>query len=471
MQRIATLFIMSWLLVSPAIPQPGPAMPSENGPEFQAYFPPPNESNATLLMRFRDEIMSAAGLEGGFEGLNLPANLSQREVAAFGTLGENGDRHFAVAFRTPELPAEFDGKKGWRQHANSVVWVSDSFPAELVQRLVASLPQTAGDTSDRFRMRIQAKWMGLPRMGDPTVVDLPGGSLGQALARIDQVDIEGKIGEAVEMVMTARCPGPEQTAIVADAWRSFLFSFRGGSGGPQQVLDSLSRARVFERGPHIEIRVPLTLPALERLRHAQASRQFLNWAQLGYGRESSERLPELFQILGAIKGARIADLGAGSGFLTLRLARAVGRQGKVFAVDINAPVLDRLRERVRSSGLRQVEVIEGKADNPELGGKELDAVLIVNAYHEMPAYTEILQHLKKSLRTGGKLVLLEPYSPETEKKTRDEQVGDHQIAPELVVQELEKAGFEVILIDREYIGNTHEDHSHHNGLVVARKSP
>jgi len=471
MKRIATIFMMSWLLVSAAMPQPGPAKPSENGPQFQAYFPPPKESNATLLMRFRDEIMAAAGLEGGFEGLNLPADLSRREVAAFGTLGENGDRHFAVAFRTRELPAEFDGKPSWTRHANSVVWVSDSFPSELAQRLVGSLPQPGGDTSSRFQMQIQAKWMGLPRTGDPSVVDLPGGSLGQALASIDQVDIEGKIGKSVEMAMTARFPGPAQTAIVADAWRSFLFSFRGGSGGPQQVLDSLSRTKVFERGRDLEIRVPLSEPALERLRHAQASRQFLNWAQLGYGREASERLPELFQILGAIKGARIADLGAGSGFLTLRLARAVGRQGKVFAIDINAPVLDRLRERVRASRLRQVEVIEGKADNPGLGGKNLDAVLIVNAYHEMPAYTEILQHLKRSLRPGGKLVLLEPYSPEGEKKTRDEQVGDHQIAPELVVQELEKAGFEVILIDREYIGNTHEDHSHHNGLVVARKSP
>ncbi len=141
----------------------------------------------------------------------------------------------------------------------------------------------------------------------------------------------------------------------------------------------------------------------------------------------------------------------------------------MFAVDINAPVLAGLRERVKASGLAQVEVIEGEVDNPNLGGKDLDAVLIVNAYHEMSAYQEILQHLKRSLRVGGKLVLLEPYSPEGEKKTREEQVESHQIAPEMVAQELEAAGFKVTLLDREFTSNKHEDHSHHNGLVVAQK--
>lgn len=469
MKRIAIILFVGLLLQGPAFSQPASVTDSENGPDFWASFPPANESNETLLLRFRDEIVAAAGLKGGFEELHLPADLRRERVTILGAHNGSGERHFAIAFPAPGLPAELADKPNWSQHGNSVVWTSDSCPKELIRSLMVSLPKASAGNLNRFQMLMRADWMGLPRTGDSAVVKLPGGSLGEALASIDQVEIEGSIGESVDMSMKTQFADRSQNAIVADAWRSFLLTFRGGAGGPQQVLDSLSRAQVFENGRHLEVRVPLTLTALERLQHAQASRQFLNWTQLGYQRESSDHAPELFQTLGAVKGARVADLGAGSGFFTLRLARAVGPEGKVFAVDINAPVLACLRERVKASGLAQVEVIEGEVDDPNLGGKDLDAVLIVNAYHEMSAYQEILQHLKRSLRVGGKLVLLEPYSPEGEKKTREEQVESHQIAPEMVAQELEAAGFKVTLLDREFTSNKHEDHSHHNGLVVAQK--
>ncbi|MBA2305724.1 MAG: class I SAM-dependent methyltransferase [Acidobacteria bacterium] len=76
------------------------------------------------------------------------------------------------------------------------------------------------------------------------------------------------------------------------------------------------------------------------------------------------------------------------GFFTTRLSKAVGAQGRVFAVDISADALGRLRSRVAGDGLANVEVVEGAVDDPRLAPGTLDAVLIVNAYHEMTQHSD-----------------------------------------------------------------------------------
>lgn len=158
-------------------------------------------------------------------------------------------------------------------------------------------------------------------------------------------------------------------------------------------------------------------------------------------REQWQKVDDVFEAMGVKPGAVVADLGAGDGFFTVRLAKAVGEQGKVYAVDIGAQALRRLRGRVEREKLSQVEVVEGAVDDPKLPAESLDAVLIVNAYHEMKAFKEILAKLKTALKPDGRLVIVEPIAQSRREKSRDEQTRSHEIAVEFVQQETRDAGF------------------------------
>lgn len=158
-------------------------------------------------------------------------------------------------------------------------------------------------------------------------------------------------------------------------------------------------------------------------------------------REQWQRVDDVFRAMGVAPGAAVADLGAGDGFFTVRLAKAVGEQGRVYAVDISAAALRRLRTRVTNEKLSQVEVIEATTDDPKLPMGTLDAVLIVNAYHEMKAFKEILPKLRSALKPDGRLVIIEPISSGRRDGTRDEQTRNHEIAIDYVRQDARDAGF------------------------------
>jgi ubiquinone/menaquinone biosynthesis C-methylase UbiE len=142
-------------------------------------------------------------------------------------------------------------------------------------------------------------------------------------------------------------------------------------------------------------------------------------------------------------GARVADLGAGDGFLTVRLASAVGPSGKVYAVDIDEKALDGLRHRLADAHIANVDVVVGAEDDPHLPGVGLDAAFIVNAYHEMPKGVAVLQRVLAALKPGGRLVLCEPV-PRTANQTRAAQMSDHVLDPVLILEDLRAAGFQIV---------------------------
>ena len=154
------------------------------------------------------------------------------------------------------------------------------------------------------------------------------------------------------------------------------------------------------------------------------------------------RVREVFSFAGIMPGARVADIGAGEGWLTVQLARAVGPNGRVYAVDINQRALQVLRERVREEGFNNVEVIEGAIDNPRLPRETLDAALTFVAYHEMSAFDVMLRHIHESLKPTGRLVLVEPASrfvaPDREAQRRAD-----MLSAELAEDDLRKAGFHI----------------------------
>ncbi len=102
----------------------------------------------------------------------------------------------------------------------------------------------------------------------------------------------------------------------------------------------------------------------------------------------------------------VADIGAGTGYFTTRLARRV-RQGVVYAVDVQPEMLDMLERRLDREGIRNVELVLGAPDDPNLSAGSVDLVLIVDAYHEFGYPREMLEAIHHALVPGGRLVLVE----------------------------------------------------------------
>ena len=169
-------------------------------------------------------------------------------------------------------------------------------------------------------------------------------------------------------------------------------------------------------------------------------------------REEWQKVPEIFAALGISAGARVADVGAGSGFFAVRLARAVGAGGRVFAVDVNPTAVRDLKERVAREALANVDVIAGDPADPHLPGS-LDAVLIVNAYHEMADPQRMLDKIRQSLKLGGRLVIVEPIARQREKTSRAQQWSNHEIALNYVADDLRQAGFTILERRERFVEN------------------
>lgn len=161
-------------------------------------------------------------------------------------------------------------------------------------------------------------------------------------------------------------------------------------------------------------------------------------------REKWQQVAEIFAAMGVSAGSRVADIGAGSGFFTVRLSRAVGATGRIFAVDISPNVLQDLKARILQEKLENIEVIAGGLADPHLPGS-LDAVLIVNAYHEMDEHQTILDKIRQALKLdSGRLVIVEPIARTREKTSRAEQRANHEIAADYVLEDLREAGFRIV---------------------------
>ena len=115
-------------------------------------------------------------------------------------------------------------------------------------------------------------------------------------------------------------------------------------------------------------------------------------------REQWQRVADIFRAMDVRPGAAVADVGAGDGFFTTRLASAVGPSGQVFAVDVSDAQIDRLRRRLTEESHSNVTVIKGTATEPRLPAGTLDAALIINAYHEMPEHQAMLEAIRSALK-------------------------------------------------------------------------
>lgn len=154
-------------------------------------------------------------------------------------------------------------------------------------------------------------------------------------------------------------------------------------------------------------------------------------------RESEEAPGKAIQALKIRPGQIVADIGAGSGYYTLRLAREVGATGKVFATDIQPGMLDLLARNVARAQLGNVVPVLGAPDDPRLPPDTLDLALMVDVYHELAAPQVFIRRLRASLKRTGRLVLLEFRKEDPRVPIRPE----HKMSVAEVRQELEPEGF------------------------------
>lgn len=157
------------------------------------------------------------------------------------------------------------------------------------------------------------------------------------------------------------------------------------------------------------------------------------------GRDAWQRPQDVMDALGARAGSVVADIGAGGGYFTFHLAQRVGSGGRVYAVDIDTGELDKIRTKAEEEGLSQVEVVHGDTDDPHLPAGALDAVLIVNAYHEMRQYDAMLEHILTALKPGGKLIIIDGVIEPGD--SRETYYLRHRIPREVVRDDAARAGF------------------------------
>lgn len=124
-------------------------------------------------------------------------------------------------------------------------------------------------------------------------------------------------------------------------------------------------------------------------------------------REKEEDPERALDLIGIKPGMTVADVGAGTGYVTIRIARRVGPTGKVYANDLQPALLQIIRDKASGEGLANVEIVQGAEDDAHLPERAIDLALMVDVYHELSDPQRMLQSILRSLKPKGQLVLVE----------------------------------------------------------------
>ena len=157
-------------------------------------------------------------------------------------------------------------------------------------------------------------------------------------------------------------------------------------------------------------------------------------------REDREKFEQPEKVLDALKiqpGMTVADVGAGNGYFTLRLARRVKDSGRVFAVDIQQGMLDLLDNNKRREGLKNIELVLSTPTDPRLPPAAIDLALLVDVYHEFQQPEEMVAGIRASLKSDGVLVLVEYRGEDPAVPIKPE----HKMTVGQVLKEIEPMGF------------------------------
>lgn len=155
-------------------------------------------------------------------------------------------------------------------------------------------------------------------------------------------------------------------------------------------------------------------------------------------RVDEEKPDQMVELLGLKPGDSVADIGAGTGYVSWRMARKVGPNGKVYAVDIQQEMLDLLQEQMKKRGVSNVVSTLGEITDPKLPTNAIDLVIMVDVYHEFSHPHEMMQGIIRSLKPGGRVAFVEYRAEDPEVPIR----RVHKMSEAQVKKEALAAGLE-----------------------------
>jgi len=142
----------------------------------------------------------------------------------------------------------------------------------------------------------------------------------------------------------------------------------------------------------------------------------------------------IMDVLGIREGSSVADIGAGSGWFTVRAAKRVGNSGAVYAVEINAEYVKYIDDRAKRESLVNIRTVLGKEDDPLLPAKSVDAVLLLRTYHEVAQPIRLLKRTRDAMRPGALLGIID----------RNGSADAHGVEKAIVIDEVTRAGFTLV---------------------------
>jgi cyclopropane fatty-acyl-phospholipid synthase-like methyltransferase len=151
------------------------------------------------------------------------------------------------------------------------------------------------------------------------------------------------------------------------------------------------------------------------------------------GRDERLQINRIMDMLGIEPGKNVADIGAGSGWFTVRAARRVMGSGTVYAVDINPEAIRYIDQRMKKEQLQNIKTILSKPDDPQVPANSIDAVLLLKTYHEVAHPVVLLRNLRSSLKPGAKIGIID----------RNGNGENHGVSKDVVVDEAAQAGYEL----------------------------
>jgi len=149
------------------------------------------------------------------------------------------------------------------------------------------------------------------------------------------------------------------------------------------------------------------------------------------GRDQRLHIDQVMDALAITPGKTVADIGAGSGWFTVRAAKQVTDNGTVYAVDINPEAVRYIDERIAKDNMHNVKTILSRPDNPQLPPNSIDAVLLLKTYHEVANPVALMRNLQPALRPDARIGIID----------RNGNGTDHGVDKNVVVKEMSDAGF------------------------------
>ncbi len=172
------------------------------------------------------------------------------------------------------------------------------------------------------------------------------------------------------------------------------------------------------------------------------------WAYQGIDRDQWQQPDKVIAMLQIPPGAEIADLGAGGGYFTFHLAKAVGPSGKVYAVDIDRGTNELIAERAKKDGADNIATILAKANDPLLPKSGVDLIFTSNTYHHFDNRIVYFANLRKFLKPAGRIAIID-----YDRRAWLEGLLRHYTPAEFIKREMEQAGYtlqqELTFLDRQ----------------------